>query len=277
MRQRITSLSLYLFRSLALSLAGLLYLLLGFVFYMLFFQPGQSSPDSDYFTLVIGGFGLVISFLITLSAASRANKAFHFPLLVRLPSRVEYLTSVFLASFIFVGILQALVSLIALLAGGPELSLRQAIEIPPLWIAGNILFIVIALHASDFVAAGWSRVYVFGVLAVLLYVQSGLGIVGEWLSGLLNRLGNAFLAQSFELIATPAFTLSSWLAGGGSDKMASLFGLVFWPFRAISTATIEGYFTIAQAMAPAILLLYATVLFALAANLFAKKDLQLTE
>jgi hypothetical protein len=277
MIQRIVSLSLYLFRSLVLSLAGLLYLLLTFVFYMVFFQPGQSTPDADYYTLLIGGFGLVTSFLVTLSVASRANKAFHFPLLVRLPSRVEYLTSVFLASIIFVELLQALVALLALLVGKPELSLGQAIEIPPLWIAGNILFIVISLHASDFVAAGWSRVYIFGALAILLYVQSGLGIVGEWLSGLLNRLGNAFLAQGFEVIATPAFSLSSWLAGSGSEELASLFGLVFWPFRAIAGATIEGYFTLTQALAPAILLLYATVLFALAANLFAKKDLQLAE
>lgn len=277
MTQRITSLSLYLLRSIMLSLTGLLFLLLGLVFYMIFFQPGQRTPDHDYFTLVIGGFGLVTSFLITLSVASRANKAFHFPLLVRLPSRIEYLTSVLLASLVFAGVLQTLVALFAAAANGPEFTLQRAIEIPPLWIAIDILFIVIALHASDFVAAGWSRVYVFGVLAILLYVQSGLEIVGEWLSGLLNRIGNAFLTQGFEFLASPAFTLSSWLASGGSEELASLFGLVFWPFRAIAVATTEGHYTLSQALAPALLLLYAAALFTLAANLFAKKDLQLTE
>ena len=277
MMRRILSLSAYLFRSLAFSLAGILYLLVGLVFFMIFFQPGQRTPDADYFTLLLGGYGLVISFLVTLSTASRANKAFHFPLLVRLPSRIEYLASVFLTSLIFIGILQLFMALLALLASEPEISLRQFVEIPPLWIAGDILFIVVALHASDFVAAGWSRVYVFGVLAILLYVQSGLGIVGEWLSGFLNRLGNAFLAQGFESIATPAFTVSSWLAGGGSEEMATLFGLVFWPFRAIAVATVESYFTVTQALAPAVLLLYATALFVLAARLFARKDLQLTD
>lgn len=277
MTRRIISLSLYLLRSITFSLAGLLYLLLGLVFYMIFFQPGQRTPDADYLTLVIGGFGIATSFLVTLSVASRANKAFHFPLLVRLPSRVEYLTSVFLASLIFAAILQAIIALLAMVANGPEFALRRAIDIPPLWIAADILFIAVALHASDFVAAGWSRVYVFGVLAVLLYAQSGLGIVGEWLSGLSNRIGNAFLAQGFEFLATPAFGLSSWLAGGGSEELASLFGLLFWPFRAIAIAAIEGYYTLAQALAPALLLLYATALFALAAILFAKKDLQLAE
>jgi hypothetical protein len=277
MMLRITSLVLYLFRSLLFSLGGLLYLLLGLVFFMIFFQPGQRTPDLDYFTLVIGSFGIVTSFLVTLSIASRANRAYHFPLLVRLPSRVEYLTSVLLASLVAAGALQILVTLLALVSNGPGFTLQRAIEIPPLWFAADILFIVIALHASDFVAAGWSRVYVFGVLAILLYLQSGLGIVGEWLSGFLNRIGNAFLTQGFDFLATPAFGLSSWLAGGGSEEMAALFGLVFWPFGAAAQATIEGYYTIAQAMAPAVLVLYATALFALAATLFAKKDLQLTE
>ena len=74
MTQRIISLGLYLLRSITFSLAGLLYLLLGLVFYMIFFQPGQHTPDLDYFTLVIGGFGIATSFLITLSVASNALK-----------------------------------------------------------------------------------------------------------------------------------------------------------------------------------------------------------
>ena len=66
----------------------------------------------------------------------------------------------------------------------------------------------------------------------------------------------------------------SWLAAGGSEELAAVFGLVFWPFSAIAEALIEGYFTISQAMAPALLVLYATALFALAANLFARKEIK---
>lgn len=244
---------------------------------MIFFDPRQQTPDADYYILVLGIFGALFAFLVTLSVASRANKAVHFPFLVRLPSRIEYLTSVLLASMIFTLLVQFFLGLFAILANGPEFTFGQLLEIPPIWIAGNTLFIVLALHASDLVASGWSRVYVFGVLAVLLYIQSGIGIIADGIAGLFDRIGNAMLGQGWNSIANPAFAFSDWLVGTGSDLLQSITGVIFWPFSSIANASVAGHFSLAQALAPALLLLYATILFVLAADLFASKDLFLTE
>lgn len=277
MSQRIFALSFYLLRSISISLTGLLYLLFALVFYMIFFDPRQQTPDADYYILVLGLFGALFAFLVTLSVASRANRAVHFPFLVRLPSRIEYLTSVMLASMVFTLGVQFLLGLFAIIANGPDFSFWQLMDIPPIWIAGNALFIVLALHATDLVASGWSRVYVFGVLAVLLYIQSGLGLLADGIAGIFDRLGNAFLTQGWTSIASPAFAFSDWITGSGSDLLQDLTGIIFWPFSSIADASVTGFFSLSQALAPALILLYATILFVLAADLFASKDLYLTE
>ena len=61
------------------------------------------------------------------------------------------------------------------------------------------------------------------------------------------------------------------------NMISRLFGFVFWPFEALAEGITNGYFTANQALAPAILLLYAAVLFLLAVDLFANKDLAFTE
>ena len=63
----------------------------------------------------------------------------------------------------------------------------------------------------------------------------------------------------------------------GESLLSGILNIVFWPFRTIGEATINGYFTPAQALAPAVLVLYATILFLIAADLFASKDLEMTE
>ena len=104
-----------------------------------------------------------------------------------------------------------------------------------------------------------------------------MNIIGDWLSGLLNSLGNALLGQGFDTLATTAFRMSNWLIGEGSGTLGDALGFVFWPFKAITDGTILGSFTLAQALAPAMLLLYATILFILAARYFSRKDLFFSE
>ena len=277
MSLRIFALSKYLFRSQAWSLSGLLYNLLAFAFYIVFFDPRQQTPDLDYFTLVIGLFGAVLSFLITLSMAARSNRAVHFPFLVRLPSRSEYLTAVLLSALLFATIIQSLLALLAIVANGPDASIGQLLEIPPLWIAVDVLFASLALHATDLVAAGWSRVYIFGILGVLLYIQSGIGTLTNWLSELLNGFGSTLLNAGLNPLAEVAFSLGGWLSDTGATILERIAGALFWPIDAIAEAVINGYFTPFQALAPALLLLYATILFMLAADFFTTKDLFLTE
>lgn len=277
MTQRILTLALYLFRSLLFSLSGLLYFMLALAFYIVFLDPRQRTPDSDYYILVLGLFGMGLTFLVTLSVAARANQSIHYPLIVRLQSRVEYLTAVMLTAIFFALSIQVIVALVALFMNGPDMTFQQLIEIPPLWIAANILFSVLALHASDLVTAGWSRVYVYGVLLILLYGRGSVGTIVGWFADFFSRLGNNMLAQDWVDLGSGLFQFSTWLNDTGASILENLLGLVFWPFNAVTDATINGAFSSTQSLAPAIMLLYATILFLLAADFLATKDLYLTE
>jgi len=275
MIQRIATLCRYLTTSLLFSLTGVIYLISMLVYYWLAFQ--QPSPEVSYFVLVVGLFGGAVTFLLTLSIASRANQAVNFPLLVRLPSRVEYLAAVFLTAVTLGLLLQLLVSLLALLHNGPSLSFSRALEIPPVWLAINILAAALALHASELVTAGWSRVYLYGALALLLFLQSNHSQVMSWIGGRFLALGNWFGGLGITALNFPLRNLANWLSISGNDWLARFIAFVFWPIQAITEATMNGYFSRAQALAPAVLLLYATIIFMLAADLFANKDLHLHE
>lgn len=276
MTQRILVLTGYLSRRLLWSLSGLMYVLVALVYWAIFFPPGQGTPDVENYMLVIGAFGAGMAFLVALSLAVRANEAAHASLLVRLPSRVEYLTAVLLSALITSGLLQFLVATLALIRGPVE-QWERFLEIPPLWIAVNVLFIVLALHASDFVAAGWSRVYVFGLLAIFLFAQSGGERMAPWLANRISSLSAAFVNRGWLSLATSLNQAAAWLRHDGIAVLGNVLGFVFWPFRAMTDAIIQGYFNAEQALAPAVLLLYATILFMLAADLFATKDMELME
>lgn len=276
MAQRIITITIYLFRSLLFSLAGVFYILIALVFWRVFFDPRQSTPELPYYMLVTALFGAAITFLVTLSVAGRAYRATNYPLLARLPSRVEHLTGVLSAALLFSLLLQMLVALLATYHGPPLLTVRT-LEIPPIWLAVDILAAVLALHASDLVAAGWSRVYLYTLLAIFLFGQGLEGGAATWLAARLAGAARWFMGQNLIVFSDLANTLASWFGGSGSEVLDRLFSLPFWPVHAIAGAVQSGGFAPAQALAPAILLLYATILFMLAADLFANKDLFLTE
>jgi hypothetical protein len=173
--------------------------------------------------------------------------------------------------------MQLLVAGVALIANGPNITVRQAVEITPIWVAADILLVILALHASDLVTRGWSRVYFFGILGLLLYLQSGLGLLGDWLFSLSNSIGSTLSESGLDTLARFFYDTATWLSSDGSGLIERVFGLLFWPFRAIIDAVIAGQFSLVQSLAPAVLLIYATLLYLLAANLFARKDLMLTE
>ncbi|MCA9956952.1 MAG: hypothetical protein KC434_19615, partial [Anaerolineales bacterium] len=108
MMQRISVLTRYLSKTMIFSLSGVLYLLVTLAFWFLLFNPQQQTPDEAYYQLIIGGFGTAMAFLVTLSIAARANSAEHYPFMVRLQSRVEFVTAV-LASSILITLFYQLV------------------------------------------------------------------------------------------------------------------------------------------------------------------------
>lgn len=276
MMRRILILAAYFWRTLVFSLAGVLYIILALIYWAIFFPPSQGTPDVENYVLVIGAFGAALTFLATLTVAARANRAENYPLLVRLPSRVEYIAAVFLSAFTFALLLQLIVAALALIRG-PAFGGGRALEIPPLWIAPSVLAAVLALHASDLVTKGWSRVIIYGVLALLLLLQSAYDSVVAWLADGLSTVSRVFYVQDWVEVANSVSQLSAWLRLEGAAWVSRLVGVVFWPFHAAIEAVFNGYFTPTQALAPAVIVLYATILFLLAADLFATKDLELTE
>jgi hypothetical protein len=278
MTQRLLALSAYFLRSLTLSLNGLLYLILLLVYWRVMFAPDQRTPEASYYIFVVAAFGAGMTFLSVLAIASRANQAAHAPWIARLPSRVEYLTAVLLAALLFSTSLQLMLALLALLRG-PDLSLAQLLLIPPVWVALNILTAVLTLHATDFVTAGWSRVLLFGFIALCLIGQSwnSSSSLNNWLIQRLSTLSRTASGEGWLALVTLLNRFIGWLQQDGPDTLSRLFSLPFWPFRAIADAIVNGRLNAAQAMAPAVLLLYATLLIMLAADLFANKDLDLTE
>jgi hypothetical protein len=275
MIRRIATISGFLVRNLLISLSGLFYVLAALVFYWLAFQ--QRTPEVSYFVLVIGLFGVVLTFLLTLSLAARANRPMNVPFLVRLPSRIEFLVAVLLAALLMGLTLQLLVATLALLYNGPQLTWLQTVEIPPVWLSLNILAAVMAMHASDLATAGWSRVYVYGTLAVLLFTHSNQALLGNWIGGRLAALSTLFLRRGWLSLSSQVQSVADWLGRDGGSFVGQAVGFIFWPFYAISDAAVTGFFTRVQALAPAVLLLYATILFLLAADIFANKDVTMSE
>ncbi len=274
--RRILTLTGYFVRSLFLSLTGLIYLILALIYWNVFFTPSQGTPHIENYILIVGAFGVAVSFLVTLSIAARANQAVHFPVVVRFPSRVEYLTAVFLSSTITATLLQLLVALLALFRG-PGLLWGRLVEIPPLWIAVNVLTAVLAMHATDFVAAGWSRVYLFGLLGLLLLGKSADSSLSGWIADRLGRISQTINRFGWYAVGDWMNTIRQWVSGREAGILSQIYSWLAWPFSAISDAVINGSFNASQALAPAVLLLYATILFLLAADLFSGKDLEFIE
>lgn len=275
MMQRVWILTVYFTKSLFFSLTGLILLILSLVYWVLFFPPGQGTPDVENYIILIAAFGAAATFLAALSLGGRAGRLENYPLLVRLPSRVEYLVAV-LFSALLLGIgLQLLVAALALIRG-PDLG-GHALMIPPLWLSINILAAVLAMHASDLVTSGWSRVIVFGALAVLLLLQGMTASPDSWLVNRLYDASGVLMDFDFMTLSDFAANLGTWIAGETMGTLSRAAGVVFWPFRAMSDAVFAGGFTPAQALGPAVLLLYGSILFLLAATFFAGKDLDFTE
>jgi len=275
MIQRIFGIAGYFLGDLMRSFSGAFHVLLAVVFALLFFR--DAKPDADYYIIMVGLYGAIASFLLTLSITTRANRSENAAWIVRLPSRVEYLAATVATSLICALILQLFVAGLGLRGGiNEDLTLARVSEMPPIWISVDILLTVLALHASDLVTKGWSRVWIFGVLLVLLFGQSGSDTIANWISTRINQLSFQLGQQGMTNLADPLREAGNWLALQGGPALENALGLIFWPFRAILDG-VTASFDRTQALAPAFLLLYATILFLLAADFFSTKDIQLVE
>jgi hypothetical protein len=276
MTQRIWILTLYFSKSVFFSLGGLILLIVSLVYWAVFFPPGQITPDIENYIILVGVLGVVTTFMATLAAASKAGRLENYPLLVRLPSRIEYLFSVILSALIIGFVLQLLVAGLALIRG-PDLNSANWLTIPPLWFSLNILAAVLAVHATDLVAAGWSRVIIFGVLAILLVLNGASTGPESWFAARLDDLAIIFSRMNLMWFADLSTSLAGWLGGDSFARLGGLTSQLFWPFRAMIGGVFAGHFSSIEALAPAVVMLYGTILFLMAAILFSGKDLEFVE
>ncbi len=276
MIRRILILAGYYSKSVFFSLTGLILLILSLIYWGVFFPPGQGTPDVENYVILIGAWGAAATFLATLAVSGRASRLENYPLIVRLPSRVEYLVAILIGSLALGLLLQLLVAGLALIRG-PKLSLPQLLAIPPVWLSVNLLAAVLATHASDLVTTGWSRVILFGFIAIALVFNSAASGSGSWFSDRLFDLAQLFARINLMWFSDITISLASWANQSALTGVAAAISMIFWPFRAIADAIFSGRFTPSQALAPAVLLLYGTTLFLIASLLFAGKDLEFME
>ncbi len=276
MIQRILILTGYFAKNLFFSLTGLILIILSIIFWAIFFPPGQGTPDVENYIILIGAWGAGATFLVTLSVSSRAARMENYPMLVRLPSRIEYLAAVLLSALALGMLLQLLVAGLAMIRG-PELTGADFLAIPPMWLSVNLLAAVLAAHASDLVTTGWSRVVVFGLLAVALILNSASASPESWFSDRLNDLAELFNRINLMWFADLTMSAADWAYDSPLSAVARASSILFWPFRALTDAVFAGGFSPSQALAPAVILLYGSILFLIAAMLFAGKDLDFLE
>ena len=276
MIQRILILTGYFTKTLFFSLTGLILLILSLIYWATFFPPGQGTPDVENYIILVGAWGAATTFLLTLAVSARASRLENYPLIVRLPSRIEYLIAVLLSALLVGLFMQGLVAGLALIRG-PELTSAHLLSIPPLWLSVNLLAAVLAAHASDLVTTGWSRVIVFGLLAIALVLNSAASSPESWFSARFTSLAELF--DRFDLLwfSDLAYSAATWTANASEMSLARISGVLFWPFRAMADAVFSGEFMPSQALAPAVLILYGSILFLIAAILFAGKDLDFQE
>lgn len=277
MIQRILILTGYFSKSIFFSLTGLILLILSLIYWAIFFPPGQGTPDIENYIILIGAHGAAATFLVTLAVSSKAARMENYPMLVRLPSRVEYLVVVLLSSMFLGLLLQLLVAGLALIRG-PEITIARVQSIPPMWISINLLAAILAVHATDLVTAGWSRVVIFGLLAIALVLNSASSSTSEsWFSDQLNGISELFARINLMWFADITADAAAWAYTSPLSLVANAASVIFWPFRAMTDAVFAGGFTPSQALAPAVLVLYGAILFLIAATLFAGKDLEFLE
>jgi hypothetical protein len=102
-------------------------------------------------------------------------------------------------------------------------------------------------------------------------------VIDSWLVARLNDLSITANGQGWQVLAEWMRNAGVWLNGRETGILAQVYSWIIWPFTAISDAVINGFFTATQALAPAIIMLYAAILFLLSADLFADKDLDFIE
>jgi hypothetical protein len=233
---RIITLTAFLIRDLSRSLAGIVPLAAALAFGLIAFEYGMDQAQF----ITVAGLGIgAICMLTTLLLASRANRAWSYPLVARLHRRDELLASLVLGGLIITAVLAVLIAGANLLAGRLTLDFPSALWILPTWFVLWLLAAALALPLSELVSRGASHLIGFVLLTLLLVSNDRKAVLVE---------------RGLELIA-------GFVAG------------VLWPVSTLLSRASAGVHDRSYFLALGSTLLFAVLLYWLALQLFADKDL----
>ena len=225
----------FLTRDLFLSLSGIAPIAAAVTFGLIAFEYGMDQ--AQFFTVAGLGTG-TICLLTALLLAARANHAWLYPLLARLPRRGELLAAIVLSSVGITTLLALLTAVGNLAAGRLTLHMPSALWLLPTWRALWLLAAALARPLAALTSRGGSHLALWVLLAVLLV----------------------------------AYDQKSRL-GPGLELAARLLTITFWPVSTLLARASAGVHDSSYFLALLLTLLYALLLFVLAVRLFGHKDL----
>jgi hypothetical protein len=233
---RIWTLTWFLVRELSRSPAGIVPLAAALAFGLIAFEYGMDQPQ---FISVAGVGTGAICLLTTLLLASRANRAWSYPLIARLKHRSELLAAIVLASMATTAVLSLFIGVGNLLAARLALDFPSALWILVTWPALWLLAAALALPLSPLTARAGSHLAGWVLLAALL--------VGQDQAARLRQRGLEWLTRAISVLLWPVTTLLSRASAGVHDR--------------------------SYLLALGLTVAYAAVLFVLASEAFVDKDL----
>lgn len=233
---RILTTTSYLLRDLFGSLAGIVPLAAALAFGLIAFEYGM---DQAQFMTVAGVATGLLCLLTTLLLANQASRASFYLLLVRLRRRVELLVALVVGSLVVTAALTALIVAANLAAGRLTVAFPSVLWVVPTWLA-------------------------------LWLMMAGLGLC---LSGLVERSGSHLVGYVLLTLLLVANDRKPLLEAHGLERLAQVVTAVFWPVNTLLARTSAGEHDRTYLLAGVVVLVYAGLLFGLAAQLFADKDL----
>lgn len=237
---RVLALAWFLLKELARSLLIIAPLGLTLALYWIFFEwPG----DVDYFAAT-GGFTLMAATLVTvLLLASQLNRSSSAVTLLRLPRRSELLAAIVLCVVVLAGLLAGMYTALALLQAKVAIQPHELLLIAPRWLTLTLLAASLGLLLTRLTSRRGSYLVTFVALALFATVVELRGVL---------------LLGSFAWLATGVTALAGPVAAALRDPALPV-SLPSYILAVVGT------------------LVYAAVLFTLAAWLFRRKDLLWTE
>jgi hypothetical protein len=223
-------------RDLFLSLLGTVPVGMAVTFGLIAFEYGMDQ--AQFFTVAGLGTG-IICLATALLLAARANRAWFYPLLARLPRRGELLAAIVLSSVGITAILALLIAAANLATGRLTLHMPSALWLLPTWLALWLLAGALALPLTSLTSRGGSHLALWALLAALLIANDQ----------------------------------RSTLLSGGPEWAARLLTAIFWPVSTLLSRASAGVHDVDYFLALLLTLAYGLLLFALAAYHFRDKDL----